>query len=173
MTWPQGRERGRRHRASSGRASASGSKSRPRNSASTVPAGRSALRNRRPECRGLKHVEDVDFDREPSAQSGGWLFAASASIVKGERACVTWAVSSANMGSGLFSGGGFGQSAYIREPFLQLTTTTSSWMTSTVPTGAGWDTDCYDQSGILSNGGTNWVRWFYLGGPGADNAGCN
>jgi hypothetical protein len=83
----------------------------------------------------------------------------------------TW--TNANMGSGLFVAGGFGQAAYIREPFLQLTTSSSDWLSSSIPTGAGHDTDCYDLSAINSNGGSGWARWFYLGGPGGDNTGCN
>jgi hypothetical protein len=84
----------------------------------------------------------------------------------------TW--SNADMGSGRFAADGWARAAFVRAPFVQLTTSTWDWHSSTTPLGgAGFDNDCYTASQMFSNGGSGWERWFYVGGPGGDNTGCN
>ena len=84
----------------------------------------------------------------------------------------TW--TNADMGSGRFASEAFGRAAYIREPFLLHAGADSTWFASSVPaTGNGYDPDCYSLSEIFANGGDGWGRWFYVGGPGGNNVGCN
>lgn len=83
----------------------------------------------------------------------------------------TW--TNADMGSGMFPASGYGRAAYIREPFI-LFSASSDWFSSSVPgAGPGYDPDCYQVSNIFQNGGSGWTRWFYVGGPGGNNPGCN
>jgi hypothetical protein len=89
-----------------------------------------------------------------------------------DAAPTTW--TNADMGSGRFASEGYGRAAYIREPWLIHTGGSTSWFSSSVPgTGGGYDPDCYSVSSVFENGGTGWGRWFYVGGPGGDNPGCN
>ncbi|MEM6928874.1 MAG: neprosin family prolyl endopeptidase [Myxococcota bacterium] len=81
----------------------------------------------------------------------------------------TW--TAANMGSGLHAIEGWQRSAYIRQPFLRMTPTTSSWLASTLITSTGYNADCYSASSLFSNGGPGWERWFYVSGPG-NNSSC-
>jgi hypothetical protein len=84
----------------------------------------------------------------------------------------TW--TNADMGSGRFAAEGYAKAAYIREPFLLHAGAPSTWFSSTVPgTGNGYDPDCYTLSSVFQDGGAGWGRWFYVGGPGGDNPGCN
>lgn len=85
----------------------------------------------------------------------------------------TW-WTNADMGSGRFASEGFGRAAYIREPWLIHAGGSTSWFSSSVPgTGNGYDPDCYTVSPVYQSGDTGWGRWFYVGGPGGDNLGCN
>jgi hypothetical protein len=84
----------------------------------------------------------------------------------------TW--TNADMGSGRFASDGFARAAFIREPWVQLDAATWDWLSAVAPSASpGYDTDCYTVSDIFTNGGTGWTRWFYVGGPGGDNSGCN
>lgn len=80
-----------------------------------------------------------------------------------------------NMGSGAFASQGFGYAAFIREPFYADTGDISRWFDyGTSPSLAlPYATACYTTSAISTNGGTGWDRYFYLGGPGGDQAGCD
>ncbi|HEU4404129.1 MAG TPA: neprosin family prolyl endopeptidase [Polyangiaceae bacterium] len=89
-----------------------------------------------------------------------------------DAAPTTW--TQADMGSGRFAADGHGRAAYIREPWLIHADGSTSWFSSSVPgTGNGYDPDCYTVSSVFQNGGPSWGRWFYVGGPGGDNPGCN
>jgi hypothetical protein len=78
------------------------------------------------------------------------------------------------MGGGGFAAAGWANAAYVREPQLWNTDYTRSALSSSVPSPApGYDTDCYTVGAIQTNGGPGWANWFYIGGPGGDNTGCN
>jgi hypothetical protein len=78
----------------------------------------------------------------------------------------TWA----NMGSGLFASGGFGQAAYVMTPFYTAPSGVAYWPDGAL--SAPSDPACYTKSNLLV-GGPGQERYFFLGGPGGDALGCN
>lgn len=93
---------------------------------------------------------------------------------------------STNMGSGRFASEGWKKAAYVRNPYYANENGVALWAEGTGSagdsTGVGSggflagprDGACYTTSGMLRNAGQSaWERYFYLGGPGGDAAGCN
>jgi hypothetical protein len=79
-----------------------------------------------------------------------------------------------NMGSGNFASTGWQQSGYIRDPWYVDTAGNYVWANNTTAsavTGAV-DAACYTTGPFLAST-YPWDRYFFLGGPGGDAAGCN
>jgi hypothetical protein len=76
-----------------------------------------------------------------------------------------------NLGSGLFASGGFGQAAYVMTPFYTDPSGVPHWPDGALSAPPS-DAACYTRSSLLT-GGPGQDRYFFLGGPGGDAAGCN
>jgi hypothetical protein len=76
-----------------------------------------------------------------------------------------------NMGSGLFSSGGFGSAAYVMTPYYTAPSGINYWPDGALNAGPV-DAACYTKSSLLT-GGPGQERYFFLGGPGGDAVGCN
>jgi hypothetical protein len=75
-----------------------------------------------------------------------------------------------DMGSGYFASAGYAWASHVRNPY---------YVTSSVPTWLDAPSDmeptinaCYTDSGLLY-GALPWERYFHLGGPGGNGAGCD
>lgn len=102
---------------------------------------------------------DVIDDRGCWLAWYGEVYSSGASVWNGD-----------NMGSGLFSGEGFGRAAYYRNP--RYRNTSSSWVWPSPPSHMGpMDTDCYDV-GSIQVGTGSWARSFFFGGPGDGASAC-
>lgn len=76
-----------------------------------------------------------------------------------------------DMGSGQFAAAGYLQASFHREPWYMNTAGVKKWPDTAVLTSPT-DANCYTTSTILQNSNP-WGRYFFLGGPGGDNTGCN
>jgi len=65
------------------------------------------------------------------------------------------------MGSGAFAADGWQKAAYQRQNFYISTAATSTWASLS---GDEPNPTCYTEQ-IGTNGGTNWIVYFFFGGP--------
>jgi hypothetical protein len=76
-----------------------------------------------------------------------------------------------DMGSGLFASTGYGNASYFRNPSYIATSGVSYWADGAAnlsPNAAA----CYTRTNLLS-AAAPFTRYFYLGGPGGEAAGCD
>jgi hypothetical protein len=77
-----------------------------------------------------------------------------------------------NMGSGAFASAGWTHAAFVRRPSYIDTSSQWQWLDSS-GLAAPQDTACYTVGSMVTSSTPGWERYFYLGGPGGDAAGCN
>jgi hypothetical protein len=77
---------------------------------------------------------------------------------------------STDMGSGRFASEGWSHSAYFRNLTYFWAANTYWWWGSGSPSAT--DSNCYSTSSAFYSSDPNWQNWYYLGGPGKENAAC-
>ena len=76
-----------------------------------------------------------------------------------------------DMGSGAFASAAFAYAAYVKNPMYRSIFGAELYPDMNLSMGPV-DAACYTRS-PLTTGAAPWNRFFYLGGPGGDAAGCN